>query len=62
MYGDGRADGGAAGRPRTVARSGVGILHVAERCGMVMVYLTKSQRDSRALFLAVSAAAASGSV
>ena len=51
MYGDGRADGGAAGRPRTVARPGVGILHVAERCGMVMVYLTKSQRDSRALFL-----------
>ena len=26
---------------------------VAERCGTVMVYLTKSQRDSRALFLAL---------
>ena len=30
---------------------GVGILHVVERSSMV--YLTKSQRDSRALFLAL---------
>ena len=40
-------------RPRTsgVSTAGVGILHVVELCGMV--YLTKSQRDSRSLFLAL---------
>ena len=45
------ARSGRSSSYRTVATAGVGILHVAERCGMV--YLTKSQRDSRALFLAL---------
>ena len=47
------ARSGRSSSYRTVARAGVGILHVAERCGMVMVYLTKSQQAMRALWLAL---------
>ena len=56
MYGDGRAERPVVlvpDRRKDKARRWDSILHVAERCGMVMVYLTKSQRDSRALFLAL---------
>ena len=44
-------DGARAAASVHLSTVGVGILHVAERSSMV--YLTKSQRDSKALFLAL---------